>query len=100
MARDTCCLATALVYVALSILINVCFCKLQVRTSQLQGASAFRPQDAGSINAASDCKDLYHGEEVSGGFLEPGGQASHVFHFAKAALDDVSLGIEIVIVRD
>ena len=55
---------------------------------------------AGSINAASDCKDLYHGEEVSGGFLEPGGQASHVFHFAKAALDDVSLGIEIVIVRD
>jgi hypothetical protein len=57
-------------------------------------------QVAGSINTASDCKDLYHGEEVSGGFLEPGRQASHICDFAEEALDDVSLGIEIVIVRD
>ena len=57
-------------------------------------------QGASSINPASDCKDLYHGEEVSGGLLEPGRQASHVFHFAEEALDNVSLEIEIVIVRD
>jgi len=57
-------------------------------------------QDTGSVNPAYDCIDLCHGEEVSGGFLEPIGQASHVFHFAKEALDDISLGIEIGIVRD
>ena len=53
-----------------------------------------------SIDPASDCEDLYHGEEVSGGFLEPGRQSPHVFHFAEEALDDISLGIEIGIVRD
>jgi len=43
---------------------------------------------------------LCHGEEVSGGFLEPGRHASHVFHFAEEALYDVSWDIDIGSVQD
>lgn len=53
-----------------------------------------------SITPQPDCEDVYHGEEVSVEFFEPGCQPSHILHLAEEPLDDISHGIEIYVMWD
>lgn len=50
-----------------------------------------------SIEPASDCEHVYHVVEVDGGFLEAGGQSTHVLHSAEEALDDIAHGVEVLV---
>jgi hypothetical protein len=48
-----------------------------------------------SIAPASDCKHIDHILEIDGVFFEACCQSSHVFHFAKEALNNVSHRIKV-----
>ncbi len=53
-----------------------------------------------SIDPASDCEDVDHGEEVAGELFEARCQSSHILHAAEETLDDVALGVEPGVVGD
>ncbi len=53
-----------------------------------------------SIDPASDCEDVDHGEEVAAELFEARCQSSHVLHAAEETLDDVALGVEPGVVGD
>ena len=43
---------------------------------------------------------MEHSEEISGAFLKACCQPAHIFHLAKEAFDEISLGVEDFIVWD
>ena len=52
-----------------------------------------------SIQPASDCEDVDHGQEIALQFLVAGSQPAHVFHAAEEALDEVAHGVDVLVVR-
>ena len=53
-----------------------------------------------SIQPTPDCKDMDHRQEVAFQFFISGGQPSHILHPAKEPLHEVSLCMDIGVMRD
>jgi len=47
-----------------------------------------------SIDPAFRCEQIYHVDEISARFLEPGCEPPHVFHLAEKSFDDIAHGVK------